>query len=960
MKKSLMSIISCFLIMILMSQMFHTVGAQTLAERLDFSDNSAISDILFDSYYYSQYKEDNGAKKELEYSRDIDIFSYTSKGEAPQVFEDKEKGNVLHWTEKTEELTYKISVPEDSCFVVELEYYCIGGNSQDISRGIKIDGEYPFEEAKNVFLRRSYADAHKPKVNNLGDEVMPAQTELKRWCVTELYDNKGMYSEPLHFALKQGEHSISFKFINQPILISKITLKSAVVLPEYEEKKLEYKENGYKNVKNGIRFEAEGYENVLYKSASSILIGSSSDATMSPESVISKKYNYIGGDTWTSGGGSICWKFSVPETGLYKIALRSLQNANNGMPTTRRIEIDGEVPFAEMENYVFSYSSGWKTHVLGGEKPYLFYLEKGEHNLTLTAVNGEMTNIIQDITEANSRLSNCYQNIVMVTGQNPDVNYDYELDRSIPSLKGNLQEIIDILKSCSKRLAELTTETTTLENSIIQITESIEGYKKNMDAIPMGLGDFSNALTNMGDWLTTLQNQYLAVDYIEIASPDKKLENPKQSVLESIINTIRNLILSFTRDYNAIGSSNEDGGQKKESLEVWLSMSKEQAEILKDLADGDFAEKENVYLDINLLPSGAFEGTVNTLLLAVNAGNSPDVVLNMTGTNTAEYAVRGVVYDLTQFDDFEDYKKYTLNELYKTVTYNDRIYGLPEKMDISVMLYRTDIFEKLNIKVPDTWDDVYNSMLPKLYQYNMQMYMPPSYQIFMFQYGAQYYNEDMRYSALDSDSAIRAFEKFIGNYTDYGFPYSANFYNRFRTGEIPIGICTLTDYLSISYAAPELSGKWAMAPIPASVQADGTLNRSIGDIILSFSIMLQDTDKPELAWKFLKWWMDAETQSEYARRIESILGVSARWSTTNLEAFRTLPWSNKELTVIEDSWQWVRATCYVPGSYFTTRHISNAIARCITGEITPRDSLEQAVEQINAELQRKREELKLD
>ena len=935
------------------------VGAQSLAERLEYTDDSAVSDVIYDTYYYSEYQKDNDWDTVGSFESDIDIFSYI--GGNPLIKEDETKGQVIYTDYTNRDVTYKFTVPSDGLYTIYVDYYCIGGNSQDVSRGIQIDGEYPFEEAKNVFFKRSFMDSNAPKTNNLGDEVMPSQTEVKRWKTTPIYDNAGMYGEPLKFALTAGEHTLSINYVNQPVQISKISIKSSEELPSYKEVKAEYKEKGYKNATKQIKFQAEKFENIYDKSASSILIASDPDSTMEPLAITSKKFNGIGGNTWNAGGKSITWKFTVKETGLYKLALRSVQNANSGMPSSRRIEIDDKIPFAEMAEYVFEYDAKWQTNTLtDGKDPYLFYLEEGEHTLTMTAVNGDSTDIIHKVTQANSMLSNCYQNIVMVTGQSPDLNYDYELDKSIPALIGDLQDIIDVLNDCIKGIQATTNKTATVENSIRQAITTIEGYKNDPDAIPAGLTDFTSTITNMGEWLTTLKTQSLFVDYIVFASPEKELPNPKQTFWDLIVNTIKNLVLSYTKDYNAVGSLNANTGKKAKDLEVWLSKSKEWAEIIKDLADSEFALEHNVNLKVNLLPEGAFAGTVNTLLLSVNAGKEPDVVLNMVGGNTAEYAIRGVIKDLTKFKDFEQHKTYTLEQLYNPISYEGSVYGLPETMEFKSLIYRTDVFEKLHIEIPDTWDEVYNEMLPKLYQHNLQMYIPQSFNIFLYQNGGQLYTNDRRKSALDSDAAFRAFDQFIGNYKDYGFPYAISFINRFRTGETPIGIGGMADYLTIAYGASELVGKWAIAPVPATVNEDGTLNRSTGEALGTVSVIMETTKEPELSWEFLKWWTSAKTQSEYGQRLESILGLSARWGTANLEAYRSLPWSTDELAVIEKSWEGVVEAPYVPGGYFTTRHMTNAISRCMTGNYKPRASLEEAIEAINIELSRKREELGLD
>ena len=959
-RKSILKTIGSFsLAAVMLFESATLVGAQTLADRLNYTDDSAVADILFDTYYYTEYLKDNDLGAADSFASDIDILAFEGNG---LVKEDKEKGKVIYTDHVNTDVTYKFTVPTDGMYEFFVDYYCIDGNTQDISRGIKIDGDYPFEEAKNVFFKRSFVDSEKPKVNNLGDEVMPSQIEVKRWMTSGIYDNGGMYGETLKFALKAGEHKITFAFINQPILTSKITVKNAEVLPTYKEKKAEYKKKGYKNAKKDIRFEAEDYDSIFDKSASSILIASDSDSTMTPLAITSRKYNGIGGGTWNAGGDSITWKFDVQEAGLYKLALRSVQNPNSGMPSSRRIEIDDKIPFAEMAEYVFEYDPKWQTNTISDDKgePYLFYLDKGEHTIRMTAVNGELTDIIHKVSQANAMLSNCYQNIVMVTGQSPDLNYDYELDKSIPALIDDLGDVIDVLESCVDSLRKVTNKTATIENSINQAIDTIESYKNNVDAIPGGLTDFTSAITNMGEWLTTLKTQFLFVDYITFANPDEELANPRQTFIDLVVNTFKNLFLSYTKDYNAVGSLNSSTGKEAKELEVWLSKSKEWAEIIKDLADSEFSIEKNVNLKVNLLPEGAFAGTVNTLLLSVNAGKEPDVVLNMTAANTSEYAIRGVIKDLTEFKDFKEYKKYTFDQLYNHISYEGAVYGLPETMEFKSLIYRTDIFEKLKIEVPDTWDEVYNTMLPKLYQNNLQMFIPQSFNLFLYQNGGQFYTDDKKKSALDSDSAFRAFDQFIGNYQDYGFPYAISFINRFRTGEVPIGIGGMAEYLTVAFGASELVGKWSIAPLPATVNEDGSLNRSSGEALGTVSVIMESTTEPELAWDFLKWWMSAETQSEYGHRLESVLGTSARWGTANIEAYRSLPWSVSELKVIESSWNGIVEAPFVPGSYFTTRHMTNAISRCLTGGYKPRASLEEAIEAINVELERKREELGLD
>ena len=57
------------------------------------------------------------------------------------------------------------------------------------------------------------------------------------------------------------------------------------------------------------------------------------------------------------------------------------QNITRGQYADRRLLINGEVPFREVENIPFSFSSIWQNFTLGDEDgPYLFYLKEGKHD----------------------------------------------------------------------------------------------------------------------------------------------------------------------------------------------------------------------------------------------------------------------------------------------------------------------------------------------------------------------------------------------------------------------------------------------------------------------------------------------------------------------------------------------------------------------------------------------------
>ena len=109
------------------------------------------ADILFDTYYYSEYIKDNDLGTKASFEGNVDVLSYVAGN--PQIRDDAEKGKVIYTDHQNRDVEYTVIVPQDGLYEIYVDYYCIDGNMQDVSRGIKIDGEYPFEEAKNIFFK---------------------------------------------------------------------------------------------------------------------------------------------------------------------------------------------------------------------------------------------------------------------------------------------------------------------------------------------------------------------------------------------------------------------------------------------------------------------------------------------------------------------------------------------------------------------------------------------------------------------------------------------------------------------------------------------------------------------------------------------------------------------------------------------------------------------------------------
>jgi len=199
--------------------------------------------------------------------------------------------------------------------------------------------------------------------------------------------------------------------------------------------------------------------------------------------------------------------------------------------------------------------------------------------------------------------------------------------------------------------------------------------------------------------------------------------------------------------------------------------------------------------------------------------------------------------------------------------------------------------------------------------------------------------------------------KFMSDsFTIYGMPIqTANFYDSFRYGNLPIGVSNFETYIKLMTAAPELAGLWGIDLYPATVLPDGTQNRYATGSAQA-CIIFGKTKKPEESWEFMKWWMSTDTQLNFQERLIVNYGQTYLWNSANLEAFKLSPIPRDHREVILEQWQWLQEPAKIPGSYMEEREISNAWNRIVFNGVNPRIAIDDSIVIINREITRKMEE----
>lgn len=920
----------------------------------------AEADINSYSSYLSQYSNTDRPKTELIIRAEV----YAGTGSHTKIVEGIGGEASPSWTTSEDGyIEWDVDVESEGLYQIGIEYYPIEGKGSPIVRQFEIDGKVPFEEAKNITLPRNWTNEEKIVRDKNGNDIRPSQVEHPIWMEESFLDFSGYNKDPLRFYLSKGKHKLRLVSVKEPMAIRALKFFQVQEAPDYNKSKAVSKAQEEAPL-SGIFVKIQG-EDAVYKSDPMLYpISDRSSPATEPFDITNIRLNTIGGDKWKQPGQWLEWEFEVPMTGDYQIAVKARQNLLNGASSARKLLIDGKVPFREAEDIDFPYSSRWKMKVLGDEEePYLFHLEKGKHRIRLETTLGDMANNIRRMQDSVYQLGNMYREILMITGSTPDSYRDYEFQKLIPDTLARLKQQSDELKAISQDIVRTTGQNGGQTSVIDRLVVQTHAMAEHPETIAQRFNAYKGNIGALGTLIMTAKQQPLEIDYLIVASPEQKMPKAEAGFFKNLWYMNSAFFASFSAHYDSLQGEDDTTHRLKVWIGSGLTGGRDQAQVLKQMIDREFTPKTGIGVDLQLVSVGA-------LLPATIASKGPDVALELGTQEPMNYAVRHAVVDLTQFDDFREIASRFNTSALVPYTFDGYTYALPETQTFPILFYRKDILKELGIEVPQTWEDVIR-ILPVLQKKQMNFGLPvpiseqnmgagmTAYATFLLQNGGALYKPGGKASDLDSDTAVREFGGWTGLYTNYELPLQYDFVNRFRIGEVPIGIADYSTYNMLSVFAPEINGLWDFALVPGTKKSDGTIDHSVPGGGNAAVILRQTTDK-EASWAFLKWWTDAKTQSLFGREMESLLGTAARYPTANLEAFSQLPWTVNEYAKLQQQWRWVKGIPEVPGGYYTARYVDFAFKKVLNDKENPGEVLPEYVKVINEEIAAKRKEFGLD
>ncbi len=255
------------------------------------------------------------------------------------------------------------------------------------------------------------------------------------------------------------------------------------------------------------------------------------------------------------------------------------------------------------------------------------------------------------------------------------------------------------------------------------------------------------------------------------------------------------------------------------------------------------------------------------LITAFVGGLNPDVA-QMGTTWTNEFKTMD---GLLRLDDFIRSTDFNLQAFFpgawKTVTFDDGVYAIPWYVETRCLYYRVDLLKEAGFdEPPGTWQELeemgrqlasspgrYGILLPER---DEQMLLP-----FIGQAGGRILNEEGR-PAINDEKSTKALAYYVSlfdeNIAPKGMMKDADIVQSFAEDNPVFCMFISGPWMrnQIDEKAPELKGRWGVAPLPVEARASSYLGGSN-------LVIFKNSKNPELAWKFVQFATSRKMQTQW-------------------------------------------------------------------------------------------------
>ncbi|OZB82834.1 sugar ABC transporter substrate-binding protein [Microbacterium sp. 13-71-7] len=357
----------------------------------------------------------------------------------------------------------------------------------------------------------------------------------------------------------------------------------------------------------------------------------------------------------------------------------------------------------------------------------------------------------------------------------------------------------------------------------------------------------------------------------------------KRILSVAALGVVATLGLAACSGGSAPAASNGPVDGKGKTLNVWIMKgTNPDATAFYDKVEKAFTKETGATVKIEEVQWADAHDRFTT---AMAGGTTPDVA-EVGTTWTPEFADAGALLELDKYIDGEKGLKDDLVAGLKTAgTYDGHLYGMPWYAGVRSIVYRTDVFDKLGLKAPTSWDDIVKAGdAIKAADPNMLAFPVPGaaeFQVYPWVWGAggeiATDKKGTWTSGMDSAKSQEGIQFYTDLATKHGFSSAGattwketDLKDAFSQGNVAMMLSGSWTPNALIQANPDLKGKIGAAVIPGK---DGGIAPSVlGGSHLS---IFNTTKNPDLAWAFTKMMTTGDLAKEWASQTGYFPGVQS-------------------------------------------------------------------------------------
>ena len=301
----------------------------------------------------------------------------------------------------------------------------------------------------------------------------------------------------------------------------------------------------------------------------------------------------------------------------------------------------------------------------------------------------------------------------------------------------------------------------------------------------------------------------------------------------------------------------------KKPLQLWISSYQDKVyyeEMVK------LYREKNPKFEANISAFG-FREMPDKLAVAIKTGVNPPDIVQLDEVIFGMYLAGEVPFvDLTERVKKAKLDKDILPQRLSLFTYKGKTYGLPQSLSASVLFYRTDTLEKLNLTIEDlsTWDNFMRVGERLAAKQQGVIGLDGSYfEILLRQRGSDWFGRDGK-AFPDRKLAVEVLrfladlgKKGIGRSPDRGSIFDPVFFSGDIANEEVFCVIGGEWYGldMIQQFSSDLKGKWAVAPLPAWQLGPNKFGPRTSTFAGQGLLIYKGSKLTDEAWKFIEFVM---------------------------------------------------------------------------------------------------------